>query len=335
MTMLARSPFSAGLLAMSAAAITLAMGSAPALAQTVWRHGVVEAKSDAGFVFMAANKGFGDKRGVKIEMLQFKGDALALKALIAGELESYEGSPGAPIIASTKGADLKLVGCYWPGLTYGIFTRKEITTGEQLKGKAFGISSPGALPDLFARGVLDHYKLSSDDVRFAQMGSDTDRVRAVAAGVIDAAAASTEFMPVIDTFGVKLLLHAHEVTPNYLRFCTYMSPKAIADKNAAAVGFIAAQIEAQRYALANPEETVALAKQVIDAKPDDKRPAYVVEEVRKYQAIDPEMPIPEDKLAWMQDLLVKTGNLEKPGDLKKLIDGSVREKALALLKGSK
>lgn len=327
--------FRSGLAGIGAAAIAAAVAVLPVQAQTVWRHGVVEAKSDAGFVFMAANKGFGEKHGVKIEMMQFKGDALALKALIAGELDSYEGSPGAPIIASTKGADLKLVGCYWPGLTYGIFTRKDITSGEQLKGKAFGISSPGALPDLFARGVLAHYNLTSEDVRFAQMGSDTDRFRAVAAGVIDVAAASTEFMPIIDTFGVKMLVHAHDVTPNYLRFCTYMSPKVIAEKNAAAVNFLAAQMEAQRYALDHPEETVALAKQVIDAKPEDKRPDYIVDEVRKYQAIDPEMPIPEEKLAWMQDLLVKTGNLEKPGDLKKLIDGSVREKALALVKNGK
>src|SRR3954467_9778088 len=83
----------------------------------VWRHGVVEAKSDAGFVFMAQQKGFAEKQGIKLEMPQFTGDALELKALPAGELDSYEGSPGAPIIAVARGAGLKLVGCYWPGLT--------------------------------------------------------------------------------------------------------------------------------------------------------------------------------------------------------------------------
>ena len=60
----------------------------------VWRHGVVEAKSDAGFVFMAAEGGFGKKEGLDIKMVQFKGDAIALRALLAGDLDSYEGSHG-------------------------------------------------------------------------------------------------------------------------------------------------------------------------------------------------------------------------------------------------
>src|SRR3974377_529470 len=69
----------------------------------VWRHGVLEAKSDAGFVFMVADGGFGKKQGLDIKILQFKGDALALRAMLAGELDSYEGNPGAPIIAAGHG----------------------------------------------------------------------------------------------------------------------------------------------------------------------------------------------------------------------------------------
>src|SRR3977135_1432626 len=105
-----------------AAALAL---SAPSAAQDLkpWRHGVLEAKSDAGFVFMASKGGFTEKQGLKVEMMQFKGDALALRALIAGELDTYEGSPGVPMLAASNGADIKLIGCYWPILTYGISPR--------------------------------------------------------------------------------------------------------------------------------------------------------------------------------------------------------------------
>jgi NitT/TauT family transport system substrate-binding protein len=73
----------------------------------VWRHGVLEAKSDAGFVFMVADGGFGKKQGLDVKILQFKGDALALRAMLAGELDSYEGNPGAPIIAAGHGGGVK------------------------------------------------------------------------------------------------------------------------------------------------------------------------------------------------------------------------------------
>src|SRR5260370_42413654 len=118
----------------------LAAGAAfaPAQAQLkTWRHGIVEAKSDAGFVMMASRRGFAEKQGLTVEMVQFKGDALAPKALIAGELHSYEGSPAGPMIAASRGADVRIIGCYWPGLTYGIFAKPTIASPQDLKGKSF------------------------------------------------------------------------------------------------------------------------------------------------------------------------------------------------------
>src|SRR6476619_8075714 len=129
-----------------------------------WRHGVLEAKSDAVFVFMSSKGGFAEKQGLKIEIMQFKGDTLALTALLAGELDSYEGNPGSPMIAASRGADIKLVGCYWPGLTYAIFSKAGINSPAELKGKTFAISAPGALPDLLARAVLAQNNLTAADV---------------------------------------------------------------------------------------------------------------------------------------------------------------------------
>src|SRR6201991_4406727 len=125
---------------------TLAAGARlaqqPGAPSVAWRHGVLEAKSDAGVVFMASKGGFTEKQGLKVEMMQFKGDALALKALIAGELDTYEGSPGGPMLAASNGADIKLVGCYWPILTYGIFAKASIANPLDLKGKGMANSSP-------------------------------------------------------------------------------------------------------------------------------------------------------------------------------------------------
>src|SRR5215813_11324656 len=104
----------------------LVMAPASADEMKLWRHGIVEAKSDAGIVFMGSKGGFAEKQGLKIEIQQFKGDTLALKALLAGELDSYEGNPGSPMVAASRGADIKLVGCYWPGLTYAIYSTASI-----------------------------------------------------------------------------------------------------------------------------------------------------------------------------------------------------------------
>jgi NitT/TauT family transport system substrate-binding protein len=293
-----------------------------------WRDGVVEAKSDAGFVFMASQGGFAEKEGLDLNMVQFKGDALALRAMLAGELETYEGNPGAPLIAASRGADVKVVGCYWPIQTNGLFVRDNITSVADLRGKAFAISSPGALPDLFARVVLAQNGFTDSDVRFAVMGSDADRFRALSAGIVDAAVVSTEFAAIAPQ-GVKLLLHAHEAAPNYLRFCTYTSSAVLKQHHDDMVRFLAAEMKALRYALANRDKALDTARQVTGAKPDDPRPAYIYDEVTQYSAIDPTMPIPVDKLEWLQDLLVKTGNLTTKIDVKTIVDDGPRQEALA------
>jgi NitT/TauT family transport system substrate-binding protein len=311
------------LLAACAAAL-----SYPALAQDLktWRDGVVEAKSDAGFVFMASRGGFAEREGIKLDMVQFKGDAIALRATLAGELDSYEGNPGAPLIAASRGADIKVIGCYWPVQTAAVFVRAGISTVQDLKDKQFAISSPGSLPDLLARAVLAQSGISDADVRFAVMGSDTDRFRALSAGLVDAAVISTEFEPTAASYGIKLLVHPHDAVPNYMRFCTYTTGSVLAQRHDAIVGFLAAEIKALRFALANRDKFLEVTRDVTGIKPDDPRPAHIFGEVQKYDAIDPDMPVLAEKLDWMQNLLVKTGNMSKTFDVKTMIaDGPLKE----------
>ena len=63
-----------------------------------WRHAIIEPKNDAGFVLMVKHGGFASKQGLNLETLNVKADSIALKALLAGELESYEGGPGGVVI---------------------------------------------------------------------------------------------------------------------------------------------------------------------------------------------------------------------------------------------
>jgi NitT/TauT family transport system substrate-binding protein len=234
------------------------------------------------------------------------------------------------MLASSQGADIKIVGCYWPELTYGIYARPTVASAQDLKGKSFAISAPGALPDLLARAVLEQNKIPASEVRFAIMGSDTDRYRAVTVGTVDAAAASTEFVPLAAPSGVRLLLQARDVVPNYLRFCTYVSGRTLVQRNAEVVNFLAAEIAGLRYALANRDKVIALTDEVTSAKSDDPRAAYMFDEVSRTHAVDPDMPVPLDRLAWMRDLLTRTGNLTKPVDFAKLVDTGALAKALAL-----
>jgi NitT/TauT family transport system substrate-binding protein len=313
----------------AAAAALIALWSASAAAQTAkpWRHGLIEAKSDAGF-FWTVSRGFAEKQSLKLEIVQFKTDIIALQALLAGEVDSFDGGPVGSIIAAARGGDIKIIGCPWPGLPYGIFVRAQIGSLADLKGKTFAISAPSANPAVVARAVLDHYGVPPSAVNFANLGSDLDRFKSVVAGVADGAIVSNEYLPIAEKQGVKMLVAARDALPDYVRECVMSSGKTLAARRDDAVRFMAALITGLRHAAAHRDETLRLTREIAGIKADDPRPEFVFDDAVKTHSVDPEYSLPVRKLTWMAEQLVKDGTLKQPFDVARILEPDVRAKAL-------
>jgi len=308
--------------------------SGPAAAQEkVWKHGLIKAKADAGIFLMVTTRDFAKKQGLKLETSEFRNDQLALKALIAGELDSFEGGPQGVFSADSKGADAKIIGCHWIVVPHGIYANEKIKTVADLKGKQIAVSAPNSMPDMLARSALAKFGVSDKDVKLAAVGGDNDRYQALVGGVVDAAVVSNEVEPIAPK-NIHLLVAGRDAVPNFLRVCIISTAKKLAERGDDAVRFLAAEMNALRYALAHRDETVALTRQLIHAKPDDPRPAFVFDDAIKHKAVDPTLPLPADKFNWIQDQMVKAGKLKAPLDLKVVTAPEIREKALKLVNAS-
>ena len=90
-----------------------------------WRHAIIEPKSDAGFQVMAVRGGYAAKQGLKLELPYFQNDVIALRGLLAGDLESYEGGAATAIVAAARNADVKIIGCHWQTVVHSVFARAE------------------------------------------------------------------------------------------------------------------------------------------------------------------------------------------------------------------
>lgn len=305
----------------------LVAGQAQAADQPVWHHAIIAAKSDAGILYMVG-QGYAEKQGLKLEMTQVQNDAIGLKALIAGQIDSYEGSPDGAMIADSRGADIKILGCQWPGLPHGVFVRADIKTVQDLKGKTIAISQPGAMPDQLIRALLARYKMSPDEVKFADLGSDNDRYKALVAGIADAAVISGEYTPIAAKAGVHMLIRGHEVLPDFMRICIMSSGAVVKARHDALVRFLAAEITALRYAVTHRDATIALTHKIANIKPDDPRPAFMYDDSIAHHAVDPNIGLPRDKLQWMQEQSVKAGDQPKLVDLATVVDDGPRREAL-------
>ena len=316
----------------SAAALASPMLSLrTARAAEKWRHSLVSSKGDAAFFFMAKTKGFFDKRGLDVELIELKGSRDVLRAVIANEAESADSNPSDALPALEKGADVKFVGSAIEGYPYAMYVRPEIKSWAELAGKTFGVSGPGSAPHMFALAMLESEKVPVDGIQIANTGGTTSRIKALVGGRIDATAASTEFVPLADQMKIKVLGFAKDLAPKFPRFYEVMQTRTIRDRREAAVNFLAAYMEGLRYCVDHRDEAIALSAEINKEKPDDPRYAYSYDEIVKGRLVSLNMEINRDKIAWIQDMMLLLNQLAKPVDIDASIDASLRESALQIV----
>jgi NitT/TauT family transport system substrate-binding protein len=311
-------------------AVVLALGLSAANAQEkVWKHGILEAKSDSGFIAMVDKGGFAAKHGLKVEILQIKAGATLMKALIAGEIDSVDMGSAESIVAGVRGTGVKIVGCTWPGVPQVVLAKNEIKTLADLKGKNVAISSPGSLPDLLFRGMLEVANVPFSDVKLATQGADLDRYKSLIAGITDAAVVSNEFEAIMPPT-VHVLAKGSTAVPKFIRLCLATNSKVLAERRADLVNFVAAEMDAYKYAATHRDAAVKLAQELTHAKPDDKRAEFITDQAIRDKQIDPTLAIPADRIEWMQELFVKSGIIPKAVPVNTLIDNSVHDDAAKL-----
>src|SRR5215469_7361508 len=166
-----------------AAALMAAAAALPARAQapsaqapkppSVWRQAMIAPKADAGFFLMAARRGFAEREGLKVEVVDVKDDAVGVRALLSGEVDSFDSATGG-VTVTAKGADAKMVGCSWLAAPYVVLARPGITSMEGLRGRTIAASAPGSPPDVVAHASLAAFKVPDQEVKFAAVGADRD-----------------------------------------------------------------------------------------------------------------------------------------------------------------
>ena len=312
------------------AAVMLALSVPPAKAADVWRFGVVEAKGDAGILFMPEK--FGPKYGIEIQMSEFASSTTPVKALISGALDAFTTSPSVSLTAMTNGAKLKFIGCNWPGATYTLYGAPEVKTLADLKGKSIGVSGPGSMPDLFTRVALETVGLKPSQVVFANSGGGSDRFRALLAGVVKSTATSSEFEPEAARRGFTILARANQMAPNFARNCIVTTDKVIATRGEGLFRFLAANIDGTGYAMTHRDETIALSRKVAKLAPDDHSPEFIFDEASAQKNIDPTLAIPVDKLQWIEGVLASNDAIDAKLDIRAFVDDAPRQAALKLVK---
>jgi len=252
----------------------------------------------------------------------------ATQAVATGAVDITMQYVGPSIIQIDLGKPIVVLAGIQPGC-FELFGTPAIRSVRDLKGKTVAISSPGSLPDLLFRGMLDAANVPFSDVKLATQGADLDRYKSLVAGITDAAVVSNEFEAVMPP-DIKVLAKGGSAVPKFIRLCIATSSKVLAGRRDDLVKFVAAEMDAYKFAATHRDETIKVAHELTNAKPDDKRAEFISDQAIRDKQIDPTLAIPADRIDWMQELFVKAGVIPKAVPTASLIDTSVRDDAAKL-----
>lgn len=135
--------------------------------------------------FVAADAGLFARNGLDVDLTFVSSGPTSIQSLVGGDLQFVVGAAPAPVAAYANGAPTQILMGWTPSLDMLFMVDPSITSPEQLKGKAIGVTRLGGLPHFAARLALKHWGLNPDtDVQYLQMGGTPEILLDTQQGVV-------------------------------------------------------------------------------------------------------------------------------------------------------
>jgi len=279
--------------------------------------------------YVAIDKGFFKKQGLDVEVVEFRGDATHVKALLSGEIDvSINMGATQGIVSASKGAKIRLWVVANPITPYHFVARKDAgTTLQALVGKSVAVSGIGAISYHIPRIVLERSGIDPEKMKYVAVGSPADRFKALVAAKIDATVVTnTEAAKLASYPEIAALVNVPKIVPE-IPYEFGMAREDYIQKNPDTLYKLTkAIIEANRWIAANKSGTVEVARKVL---PDES--AEVLS--RAYDMADPRLwgvngDISEASYKYTVDFLLKVGYMEKPVPYGQFFDRRFVDRAL-------
>ena len=234
-------------------------------------------------VFIAQERGFFEKNGLKGEIIRINSEPTTYQALISGDIDATSGAPTGLIQSNLQGVPVVSLGSWDNLVSYTITTKDKIDDLAQLKGKKIGINRLGGKSSLVLRVMLEDAGLNTTkDVTLLQLGGSQERLAALVRGGIDAAPVDFAFEPKMKQMGFHLVAGKKTPFMNGPIVVTVASLKANRGKW---VRFVKAYLEATHYMTTNKEGSIQVLRRIMQS--DDKETLeHAYEEMRARATVD-------------------------------------------------
>jgi len=314
--------------ALALAAGLVVAGVGPAAAQAKLRVGLPSLSMFTIVHRVAQDLGYYEKEGVQVEIAHFESGSINMKALLARAVDVSDVETALVLGAVGNGADLRVIGAHGLVLHFALYAKKDIKNLQGLSGRTFAISGIGGLPHVVILALLDRQRLEPDKIQMVTVGGTGARLKALAAGKVDATLG--EFSPVIEADpGLARLMIISQELPLYMSQGLAVWGDTLPEKRDALERWLRGLVKATRWAYGHKADFVAAARKHLPSSPEELSRVYDFYLQARVWAINGELD--PKRLAYMQELGLKTKTQTKAVDLDRLVSSEILSKVTGQL----
>ena len=210
--------------------------------------------TNAGFLTAIDEKLF-ERRGLDLIHVYIASSAIVLPAVLTREVDFATLSGEAVVRAYYQGAkSLTIVGTQLDKFTFSLYTRPEIRTPQDLRGKTLGVSRFGGSLDVALRYGLQRVGLDpkQDNITLVQTGGMPEIMAALTSGRVDGAMLLSVYAFQGKELGYRELIDLGALDVQFPQGVTLTTREFLRDKRDVAKRFIAAYLDGVDLFLKNP-----------------------------------------------------------------------------------
>jgi NitT/TauT family transport system substrate-binding protein len=246
--------FRAELLATLLYAVLVSSAAEAVAAETVRLAFSSFSATNAGFLTAIEEKLF-ERRGIDLTHVYIASSSIVLPAVLAREVDVATLSGEAAVRAYHQGAkNLAIIGTQVDKFTFSLFTKPEIKTPQDLRGKVLGVSRFGGSLDISLRYGLQHVGLDPkrDNITLVQVGGMPEIMAGLTSGKLDGAMLLSVYAFRGKELGYRELLDLGTLDVSFPQGVTLTTREFLRDKRDLAKRFMAAYVDGLELFLKNP-----------------------------------------------------------------------------------
>jgi NitT/TauT family transport system substrate-binding protein len=190
-----------------------------------------------------------------------------LQSLAGGDIQIMASAVAETVLGRAGGIDVKNFWGVCNLMPFELYSRPDLKSMKETKGKRFAISRFGSLSDFLTRASLRHFGIDPKDVTILQIGSTPARFAALSSGGVDA---TIIWFPVTEqakAIGFRKLFDLKEMFPEW-PYETFAAREAwLAKEKDQAIRFIRAYRRGVRHTLENREDAIRVLRKYVKMDP--------------------------------------------------------------------